>query len=89
VPADSTAISLNTSLEFKWNRTDITGAPELDSIYFYAEVDLQNLKHKNKGTLKEYTKSDFSSGDYYWFVKSFDTARNESLRSNTRKLTIN
>lgn len=89
VPADNTVISLNTSIDFKWNRAPIAGSQELDSIYFYAEVGLENLKHKNKGASKEYTKSDFLSGDYYWFVKSFDTAGNESALSSIRKLTIN
>ena len=89
VPVDNTTIAINTSVDFKWSRTDIAGTQELDSIYFYEEVGLQNLVFKNKGTLKEYTKSDFSVGDYYWFVKSFDEAGNESTSSTTRKLTIN
>ena len=89
LPTDNATIAATTSTTFKWNRTDIVGTPELDSIYFYSEVTLQNLVHKNRGITKEYTKNDFSTGDYYWFVKSFDKAGNDSTSSTTRKLTIN
>ena len=89
LPTDNITIAASTSTTFKWNRTDIVGTPELDSIYFYSEVTLQNLVHKNRGITKEYTKNDFSTGDYYWFVKSFDKAGNQSTSSTTRKLTIN
>ena len=89
LPTDNITIAASTSTTFKWNRTDIVGTPELDSIYFYSEVTLQNLVHKNRGITKEYIKNDFSAGDYYWFVKSFDKAGNQSTSSTTRKLTIN
>jgi len=89
LPADNAAIAVNTSIDFKWNSTSLAGTPELDSIYFYSEISLQNLVLKNLGASKEYSKGDFSVGDYYWFVKSFDTAGNESISSATRKLIIN
>lgn len=89
LPVDNAAIAVNTSIDFKWNRTSLAGTPELDSIYFYSEIGLKNLVQKNLGASKEYSKGDFSVGDYYWFVKSFDTAGNESISSATRKLIIN
>ena len=89
VPADNSSSTVNTSINFTWNRADITGTPERDSIYFYSEVNLQTLVHKNIGASKQYTKNDFSAGAYYWFVKAFDTAGNESQSSVIRKLTVN
>ncbi len=89
LPIDNSTVNVNTAIEFKWNRTDVLGTPELDSIYFYSDINLQTLVYKNKGISNQYTKSDFSVGDYFWFVKSFDTAGNESPSSNTHKLTVN
>jgi hypothetical protein len=89
LPDADISIATNTAIEFEWNRSDILGTPELDSIYFYSEVSLQTLVHKDQGASLQYTKDDFSIGDYYWVVKAFDTAGNEGLESTTRKFTIN
>ncbi|MHC0446357.1 hypothetical protein ACWA1F_13185 [Flavobacterium sp. 3-218] len=77
----------NTSINFQWNRTPITGSPEKDSLYVYTESALTNLHFKDKGT-SPYNKT-MTKGTYYWFVKSFDDAGNESARSTVFNFTIN
>jgi len=77
----------NTSINFQWNRTPISGSAEKDSIYVYTESALTNLNFKDRGT-SPYNKT-MTKGTYYWFVKSFDEAGNESARSTVFNFTIN
>lgn len=77
----------NTSINFQWNRTPISGSPEKDSLYVYTESALTKLNFKDKGT-SPYNKT-MTKGTYYWFVKSFDDAGNESARSTVFNFTIN
>ncbi|KFF02612.1 hypothetical protein [Flavobacterium reichenbachii] len=77
----------NTNINFQWTRTPITGTAEKDSLYVYNESDLSNLNFKDKGT-SPYNKT-LTKGTYYWFVKSFDDAGNQSLRSTVFNFTIN
>ncbi|WP_281228743.1 hypothetical protein [Flavobacterium aquiphilum] len=69
----------NTSIDFQWSRTPVAGSAEKDSIYVYSESSLTNLNFKDKAT-SPYNKT-LASGTYYWFVKSFDEAGNESAKS--------
>lgn len=85
-PANASTTS-NTSINFQWNRTAISGSTEKDSIYVYTESALTNLNFKDKGT-SPYNKT-LTTGMYYWFVKSFDDAGNESARSTVFSFTIN
>lgn len=77
----------NTSINFQWNRTAIPGSGEKDSLYVYTESALTNLNFKDKGT-SPYNKT-LVKGTYYWFIKSFDEAGNESARSTIFNFTIN
>jgi hypothetical protein len=86
-PADDSTTS-NTSIGFKWNRSDIVGSVEADSIYVYTDAALTTLNFKEKGTAKAFTKT-MSAGIYYWVVKGFDEAGNKSTQSNTFTFTIN
>lgn len=85
-PANASTTS-TTSINFQWNRTAISGSAEKDSIYVYTESALTNLNFKDKGT-SPYNKT-LTIGTYYWFVKSFDDAGNESARSTVFNFTIN
>ncbi|WP_394775878.1 hypothetical protein [Flavobacterium sp.] len=77
----------NTSINFQWSRNPIIGSTEKDSIYVYTESALTNLNFKDKAT-NPYNKT-LVKGTYYWFIKSFDEAGNESPRSNVFNFTIN
>lgn len=77
----------NTSINFQWSRTPIAGSAEKDSIYVYTGNALTNLNFKDKATAP-YNKT-LIKGTYYWFIKSFDEAGNESPRSTVFNFTIN
>lgn len=77
----------NKSINFQWNRTPISGSTEKDSIYVYTESALTNLSFKDQGT-SPYNKT-LTAGTYYWFVRSFDEAGNQSSRSTVFNFTIN
>lgn len=86
IPANaSTATILD--INFQWNRAPIAGSAEKDSIYVYTESALTNLNFKDKGN-SLYSKT-MVKGTYYWFVKSFDEAGNQSARSTVFNFTIN
>ncbi|GAA3774461.1 hypothetical protein [Flavobacterium ginsengiterrae] len=77
----------NTSINFQWSRTPIAGSSEKDSIYVYTNNALTTLNFKDKGT-SPYNKT-LTKGTYYWFVKGFDEAGNESARSTVFNFTVN
>ena len=76
------------TVNFSWTREDVPGTAERDSIYFFSDAALQNLVGKDIGANKAYS-ANFASGTFYWFVKAFDAARNESDNSNTFSFTVN
>jgi len=77
----------NTSINFQWGRTPIAGSTEKDSLYVYTESALTNLNFKDVAT-SPYSKT-LTKGTYYWFVKSFDEAGNQSAKSTVFNFTIN
>lgn len=86
-PSDGT-VQNETDITFSWSREDVSGSTEKDSVYIFTDVGLQNLEAKGLGANKTYTKTLTSNG-YYWFVKAFDAAGNESESSTVFQLTIN
>ncbi|QLG46785.1 hypothetical protein [Costertonia aggregata] len=86
-PSDE-SVTDNTNITFTWSRTDVSGSPELDSIYIFTDQNLQTLEIKGMGANKSFT-ADLGSNTYYWFVKAFDAAGNESNPSETFDFTIN
>lgn len=85
-PANASTTT-NTSINFQWTRTPIAGSSEKDSIYVYTESALTNLNFKDKA-IAPYNKT-LTKGTYYWFIKSFDEAGNQSPRSTVFNFTIN
>ena len=75
-------------VNFRWTREDVPGTAELDSIYFFSDEALQNAIGKDLGANKAYS-GNFDTGTYYWQVRAFDTAGNESENSATFNFTIN
>lgn len=79
-PTDNSTIS-GTSVNFTWNRTDVAGSTERDSIYIYSDEQLENLVSKDRGTNKAFTAT-LTADTYYWLVQAFDAAGNRSEASN-------
>ncbi len=77
----------NSEITFSWTREDVSGSQELDSIYVYGDNNLQNLVIKGQGTDKTFTAT-LQPNTYYWVVKAFDNARNESPESAPFNFTI-
>lgn len=75
-------------VNFSWTRTDVPGTAERDSIYFFSDESLTTSVGKDIGANKSYS-ANFATGTYYWFVKAFDTAGNESDDSEAFSFTIN
>lgn len=87
IPADESTTD-NTNISFTWSRTDIPGSTERDSIYIFTDESLETLEIKGLGANKAFT-TDLTANTYYWFVKAFDAAGNESNASETFDFTIN
>lgn len=67
---------------FKWERTEINGSVEIDSIYIFKDEGTEVLLEKDRVVFSYHTKLERQE-TYSWFMKSFDEAGNESERSET------
>lgn len=85
-PTNASSTS-NTTINFQWNRTAISGSAEKDSIYIYTNSTLTTLKQKAESG-SPYSAT-LTAGTYYWIVKAFDAAGNSSAKSSTFSFTIN
>lgn len=85
-PEDGSELSSD-NVSFEWTRELIEGSQEFDSIYVYRDSNLTDLVVKDRST------SPFSqtliNDTYYWKVKSFDQAGNESEDSSLFSFTVN
>lgn len=75
-------------VSFDWTRTLIAGSVESDSIYVYRDPDLIDLVLKDEVTLPFETTLE-TNETYYWYMKAFDEAGNESDDSTVFSFTIN
>lgn len=73
---------------FTWERENISGSTEIDSIFIYTDENQTDLYKKGVGSEKSY-KTTLETGDYHWKVKSYDSAGNLSEDSNLFELIIN
>lgn len=88
-PIDNSAVN-NTTIAFDWNRTMLIGARELDSIFIYDNSNLSSLVIKDEANGQQsYTTTLNSGNTYFWKVKSYDTAGNESMDSAIFSFQIN
>lgn len=85
-PANNST-TVNTSVNFQWNRIPIEGSAEKDSLFIYTDAALTNLKLKKVATSPSTTTLDL--GTYFWYVKSFDEAGNSGAKSSVFSFTIN
>ena len=77
-----------TRVDFSWVREDISGTAEFDSIFFFVDENLSKLLSKDIGANKSYSAT-VAQGTYYWYVKAYDTAGNESENSEVFSFTLN
>lgn len=78
----------SSNISFNWNRTPISGSQEFDSLYVYSNVALTNLVLKKRVT-NPHSETILDNGTYYWRMKSFDEAGNDSAVSSTFSFTKN
>ncbi len=81
MPADN-SVSTEATLVFSWEREDVPGSEEKDSLFVYTDEDLNNLYFKAVGNKKSFEK-EMETGSYHWFVKSYDAAGNTNTASST------
>ena len=74
-------------VSFEWSRELIEGSVEFDSIFVYRDVDLTDLVLKDQVTSP--FESTLENNTYYWFVKAFDNAGNDSNDSTVFNFTVN
>ncbi len=86
-PANNAVLN-DTAVSFAWNREVVEGTSEIDSIYIFEDQSLTQLVTKNQVTSPTEITLE-TSKTYYWFVKAFDEAKNESDASTTQNFTIN
>ncbi len=85
---ENNSTTSNTSLTFEWDRTPKVGSVEGDSLYIFKDVELQDLEKKARVT-NSYTAILNRQKTYYWYMKSFDEAGNQSQRSEVFSFTVN
>jgi hypothetical protein len=77
----------NASINFSWSISTDNGSPIFDSIYIAGDSLFNNIIVKEQGNNMSYTDS-LGLGTFYWRVKAFDRAGNESNYSSYNKLII-
>ncbi|MEN1784415.1 MAG: hypothetical protein AAGF77_04670 [Bacteroidota bacterium] len=82
------ASQTGTTVNFTWNREDVAGTREFDSIFIYNDEARTDLLQKALGANKAYSAT-IAAGTYFWVVNAYDTAGNESGISQTFTFTIN
>lgn len=75
------------TVNFSWTREDVPGTAERDSIFIYSDESLATLSTKALGANKTFS-ANLASGTFYWVVKAYDAAGNESDLSTTFNFTI-
>lgn len=86
-PANDATLT-DTTVSFGWTRAAVTGTAEFDSIYVYNDVALTQLVNKDRVTSPSEISLDAST-TYYWLIKAFDEAGNESESSDVTRFSIN
>lgn len=85
LPQDEAVLAIQ-DVSFEWTRELINGSVEFDSIYIYRDENLTDLVESNEATSPYAT--NLVNDTYYWFVKAFDEAGNESNDSAIFSFTI-
>lgn len=81
------ASQAETTVSFSWTREDVPGTTERDSIFIYEDENLTALVNKALGSNKTF-ETTLAVGTFYWYVKAYDAADNESSSSDTFNVTV-
>lgn len=76
----------NTDINFQWNRVPVSGSAETDSIYIYTDSALTIIQQKKQ--VNNPFNTTLESGNYYWYIKSFDQAGNIGIQSTVSSFII-
>ncbi len=80
-------VTASTDVIFTWSSLGTMGSPEFDTIFVASDSILNNVVEKAESMSSAHTFS-LPSGNYYWAVRRYDKAGNNSWISGMRKLTI-
>ena len=87
---DSNAVISDYRIDFKWNRAGLNnGAEIMDSLYISQNSSFSSLYRAFRTKDNLVVVDSLPLGSYFWRVKSFDAAGNESTFTASRKLTVN
>jgi hypothetical protein len=83
-------IENDNSINFTWTAAAASGTTEVDSIYIYQDQALLNLEFKELANANRSHVASVPIGNtYYWRIKSFDAAGNESNFSSVFSFLVN
>ena len=82
------AILTDTAVSFSWTREALEGTTEFDSIYIYRNEQLTDLVTKDEVVAPAAITLD-TGESYYWLIRAFDAAGNQSEASDTFNFSIN
>lgn len=80
------AVLTSQDVSFSWTRELIAGSVEFDSLYVYRNMALTDLVLKEEVT--DPFETNLENNTYYWLMKAFDEAGNESDTSSTFSFTV-
>lgn len=86
-PEDEASLA-TASVTFDWDRDEITGSNETDSLYIYQKASLEELVEKDR-VINSYNTILERGETYYWLMKAFDEAGNVSNSSSVFSFSIN
>jgi len=87
-PTDGESLA-STSVNFTWSREAIEGTTESDRIFIYDDAALTNLILQEEVSGGSFTTTLTSNQTYYWKMKAFDQAGNQSDDSGVFSFSIN
>ncbi|MFA5297537.1 MAG: hypothetical protein WC389_04940 [Lutibacter sp.] len=79
--------TINRTIQFSWERENMDGSTELDSLFLFKNETLTQIASKEKIAAKKIT-LELTPNTYYWYVKSYDIAGNKSERSEVFSFTV-
>jgi hypothetical protein len=85
-PEDEAVLSLP-DVTFEWERNNIPGSEEIDSIFVFKDLELSEMVLKERVTTS-YSKTLNREETYYWFMRSYDIAGNRGEKSEVFSFTI-
>lgn len=86
LPENNTTLT-SQDVSFEWSRELVEGSVEFDSIYVYRDINLTDLVIKDQGA-SPFT-STLENNTYFWLVKGFDEAGNQSNDSDIFSFIVN